>query len=1027
MHLVTVRDLLENKFSFTCSTDVLELFERAVRQRQLALRKFNVPEILVTALEAQLATCSSNSKKQHRTEQQESDDSSKDYDTLAYCMYHFISFKYWESANSSKLFAVDKADFEDSTEKGVAFYRSKLPVCFDALHIRAHLGYSVVHTAVAVISAPALQEIVAMRQQQSTSTTSAKKKSGHSKKLIHLSNRKFSTSDTAIGEWSVVVEVQKVPHAAAAEFRISIKPRSDVAAMVCTSITKFSKLRCSSSDDDDEKSADDDSSSSSGNDYVTDAFRFSELHLVQGRFDPAPLPRDPRKYALPQPVEKGPTLQVGNGGCPLGHELGPVETTCDPQRLSTLRLTPLSASTNQTISSVQFRQLVFFTIQAVNLDPALVTSISMSPSVAYDKSPAEGGSRVVAQKTQLAICTSGRGGETYVPGNIDIPPRESLVICVRAEFTVDGSCGSGNFERSLLDRSFPDPCQFAITLREEHSGAAHALSVLFRNSPLDLPTKESFACSWDIPKEHGFLAFAQADDVDKRHRYAAGVYVSKDGNELIVRRENMYITIGLMSLHRVAYDAARSGLEEVPMENFETDNHKASWLVSHDVFPCVVYGIKVGVVTSTSSASASCHVQFRRPESEWIARPVTAAESGSGKTSQATSPLASTASKRDKSESRGGEKPVASVTSSFETSAAAVRHSDPVLEATPSSSSASFTRQVSVRSSQGPAPSFTIHYDEPLGAGAFGQVFKAFDHASGMTVAVKETTVCGLLGPNKGQQSIQSEFDVLTSLSHPSIVKVFALDCGPSILRVFMEWMPSGCVRVLLDKTRFRLHEGVIKRYMTSALRGLAYLHAQSILHLDLKPANMLVSADGRLKLADFGTTKWLAAGSNSVTTQQIIGTPAYMAPEIITTGKYSKASDMWAIGCCIVEMCTGEMPWAHVDARIRYSATPLMFHIASSKPPAHCPVVPKHLSEQLRSILSRCFSPNLAVRPSAEELLQDPYFTDESLPVDAEDVSSFADAAAHAQEAAKVAEQEDIGSEALRHDMSSCSAMSTS
>jgi serine/threonine protein kinase len=287
---------------------------------------------------------------------------------------------------------------------------------------------------------------------------------------------------------------------------------------------------------------------------------------------------------------------------------------------------------------------------------------------------------------------------------------------------------------------------------------------------------------------------------------------------------------------------------------------------------------------------------------------------------------------------------------------------------------------------------FTIHYDEPLGQGSFGTVHKAFDNETGMTVAVKATR---LMQNRSAMDSITSEFQVLTSLSHPSIVQVFSLDLTDNELRVFMEWMPGGSVQSLMQRTGFRLHEGVIRKYIHAALKGLAYLHSRSIVHLDLKPANMLVTADGNLKLADFGTTKWLVSGTTSMTTQQMIGTPAFMAPEIITSGKYSMGSDMWAIGCCVVQMATGKMPWHHTDPDIHNAALPLMFYIASRKPPEHMPDIPRHISSQLRNILQQCFSLNVSVRPTADQLLRDPYFTCDALPMDAEPVASFGEALA--------------------------------
>ncbi len=951
MPLVTVRDLLENAFSFTCSTDFLDVFEKAVRQRQLVLKKFNVPENLSAALEAQLAVPSA----------------SKDYDALAICFYYYVSFGYWQAENATKLFEVSKMDFEDDTLKTVFFFRSKLSICFDALHIRVHIGYRCRHAAVALVSPLALHELLLAPPRKSKKNPEGM--ACNRKKLVGTDDRKFSTADDADGQWHVLVEMESPPGqagSAIAEFRVSIKTRCEVDPLVVTSITKLPKVSRDLSDEDD---SDRDQDMDHEGDIAAPALRFSALRVVRGQMDPVPLPRDPRTIALPAAFKRGPSLVSGET---KPHGLGPVESSGP----ASLRLTPLSMSTNQTISSSKFRQILFFRMNAVNMDSSLVTSICMKASVHYSKQGDDQSSvQVWADETKLAVCSQPHGGENYAAGNIDLPARESKIICVRAEFVITGSCGADNWERSFLHLTFPDPCNFAVQLREEHSGASHLVRYCFNTPSLELPTRESTAKEWGLAPGTDFEAFVSADDCIARRRHRVGVFSAVESNEevITVRHPNRIVYGSLQRLNAVAYQASRSGQDEVPLDGFEEGNCKAWWLVARDQYPCFVYGVRIAVETATSCESAACHIFYSRDETEWISKP---RSDGSA----VSSPGSSVASKRDRL-----PMPRPPVSNSLTGEGASV-------------DSLALFEEFPAQRSHSSALGFTIHYDEFLGSGAVGRVFKAFDNALGMTVAVKESPYSG--AQSEDANTTQLEFSVLTSLSHESIVKVYALEVGAAVLRVFMEWMPSGSVLALLKKTRFRLHEGVIRRYITAALRGLAYLHEKSILHLDLKPANMLVAADGSLKLADFGATKWLAAGANSMTTQRVIGTPAYMSPEIISTGKYSKASDMWAIGCCITEMASGEMPWSHLAPEIRYSTVPLMFFIGNAKPPNHAPIIPGHLSSQLKAIVNRCFSLHLHIRPTAQELLEDPYFTDESLPVDAEHPAAFAEAAARAQEA---------------------------
>jgi hypothetical protein len=192
-----------------------------------------------------------------------------------------------------------------------------------------------------------------------------------------------------------------------------------------------------------------------------------------------------------------------------------------------------------------------------------------------------------------------------------------------------------------------------------------------------------------------------------------------------------------------------------------------------------------------------------------------------------------------------------------------------------------------------------------------------------------------------------------------------------------MEWMPGGSIRSILDRTQFRFHELVIRRYLREILLGMEYLHANDVLHRDVKSANLLVSGSGAVKVSDFGTCRMIqGASAASHTTATVAGTPAYMAPEVITKGRISAGADMWAIACTVLEMGTGKVPWSHLRRDVR-TGIPLMFHIGSVEPPNHHPPIPPHLSVALREMLERCFHMKPRKRPTAGELLSHPYFSD--------------------------------------------------
>ena len=108
------------------------------------------------------------------------------------------------------------------------------------------------------------------------------------------------------------------------------------------------------------------------------------------------------------------------------------------------------------------------------------------------------------------------------------------------------------------------------------------------------------------------------------------------------------------------------------------------------------------------------------------------------------------------------------------------------------------------------------------------------------------------------------------------------------------------------------LPEEATRRYTRQILAGLEYLHFNSVIHRDIKAANVLVDRNGVCKLADFGTAKKvheLNSQKNSMT-----GTVNWMAPEVIKQEKYGRAADIWSVGCTVYEMITGQPPWSEFE-----------------------------------------------------------------------------------------------------------------
>jgi serine/threonine protein kinase len=99
--------------------------------------------------------------------------------------------------------------------------------------------------------------------------------------------------------------------------------------------------------------------------------------------------------------------------------------------------------------------------------------------------------------------------------------------------------------------------------------------------------------------------------------------------------------------------------------------------------------------------------------------------------------------------------------------------------------------------------------------------------------------------------------------------------------------------------------ENLVALYMSQVLKGLLYLHEQGVIHRDIKGANLLLTKDGHVKLADFGV-----ATKSNVSEYSVVGTPYWMAPEVIELSGASTASDIWSLGCTVIELLDGKPPY---------------------------------------------------------------------------------------------------------------------
>ncbi|XXG60571.1 hypothetical protein AAC387_Pa04g2440 [Persea americana] len=260
----------------------------------------------------------------------------------------------------------------------------------------------------------------------------------------------------------------------------------------------------------------------------------------------------------------------------------------------------------------------------------------------------------------------------------------------------------------------------------------------------------------------------------------------------------------------------------------------------------------------------------------------------------------------------------------------------------------------------------------PIGSGSFGVVNLAMNRSNGEIFVVKS-------GGGAGFQSLQNEAEILKSLDSPYIVRCLGHEIsgepnGERQFNLFMEFMAGGSLSDLSKKFGGSgLDESVIRSYTRDILHGLAYLHGKGIVHCDLKCKNVLMGASGNVKLADFGAARKMNSPKSDMNSknfwQSMCGTPLWMAPEVLRSEGLSPASDMWSLGCTVIEMATGKLPWGE-DISNPMAA---VYKITCSN---ETPQFPSEFSKQGMDFLSKCLERDPRKRWTSEELLSHPFIS---------------------------------------------------
>ncbi|XP_060076190.1 mitogen-activated protein kinase kinase kinase 2-like [Ylistrum balloti] len=250
-----------------------------------------------------------------------------------------------------------------------------------------------------------------------------------------------------------------------------------------------------------------------------------------------------------------------------------------------------------------------------------------------------------------------------------------------------------------------------------------------------------------------------------------------------------------------------------------------------------------------------------------------------------------------------------------------------------------------------------------LGSGSFGEVFVCYDKDSGRELAVKQVSLTQMNAElSKEVRALENEIQLLRNFQHERIVSYFGCHQDQNLLSIFMEYMPGGSIKDELSKYG-PLTESVTRKYTRQMLEGLAFLHKNVIVHRDIKAANVLRDLQGNIKLADFGASKRLHTICSATGFKSFVGTPHYMAPEVINGEGYGRKADVWSLGCTVVEMISGKPPWSELESMAA------IYKIATAERPEF--ELPQRTSEFSREFLRLTFRRNPLERPSSEDLLR--------------------------------------------------------
>lgn len=202
----------------------------------------------------------------------------------------------------------------------------------------------------------------------------------------------------------------------------------------------------------------------------------------------------------------------------------------------------------------------------------------------------------------------------------------------------------------------------------------------------------------------------------------------------------------------------------------------------------------------------------------------------------------------------------------------------------------------------------------------------------------------------------------MKKLHHANVARVLDSFHDQFGVSIVLEYVDGGSLASIVRKCGC-MPESLVAIYMDQVLQGLQYLHEHGVIHRDIKGGNILLSREGVCKLVDFGCAAAVASDMSKRVT--VVGTPYWMAPEVVSMSGQLPTSDIWSFGATVVELVTGEPPyWGMPPVSAMFNV------VQDARPP-----IPPGLSAELTDLLRQCFQKDPRVRPGAAQLRAHPWF----------------------------------------------------